>query len=96
MLKIFLNSHVKNLLKLLQAYHETFIRMGDGVDYSRAHQEVLEYGRKLYNKGGKELMNKVYSMISKGEFSGAGQSNIKLLKRHLERSWDSFGDWKAM
>ncbi len=39
-------------------------------------------------------MNEVYNMISKGDFPGAEQSNIRLLKRHLERSWDSFGDWK--
>ena len=94
MLKIFLNSYAKNLAILLQSYHETFNRIGDSDDYSRAHQEVLEYGRKLINKGGKELMNEVYNMISKGEFPGAKQSDIRLLKKHLERSWDSFGDWK--
>lgn len=94
MVKLFLNSYVKKLLTLLQVYHETFSRMGDGVDYSRAHQEVLEYGRQLYNKGGKELMNEVYKKISNGEFPGAKQSDTRMLKRHLERSWDSFGDWK--
>lgn len=94
MLKLFLNSHAKNLARLLQTYHETFNRMGDGVDYSRAHHEVLDYGRQLYNKGGKELMNEVYNLISKGDFPGAKQSGIRLFKKHLERSWDSFGDWK--